>query len=553
MKKHFFENQRNSVMNSQNFFYVFIFIVLLLTSCKKELTVPKDSIAVKGSKDAIIPLDFNWEGTDPNFNWMPQPPGMTPIPLVWTGPSDIDPDIIKDCKKSDGWFLVYNTFTYDPSNFSYNPYYVLYNRYRGIMRIFLYVNSVSGVAGSTYLQDGIDLKTTSYSLLNFAGAEVVDASKNQSRFDKAEPKPVTGPPFANFKWYMLQYEFAYDPKLVATTDAHPPQFWFYVNGVDISNVNLGGTQKGTLNGTIGSSGSTNMISKIISTVAPTAGILAAVGTNYIDKHKGDPDGGNCSTCQPAGSNDLGIPISTFDAISKGLSSAVSSGVSSIPGTVFNLLSAIIGGSSASSQQQVSLNLSTQINLTGSMTSSFSFPSSPMPNYLPGTLKANTDGSYNVVGYVPSYNAPLGVFNISNTPTVTLNYMCNFDGVRYVQVYTYTLDNNSFSIQWNPEVLNNATILSLTKEVVIRTNSNDISSYLIHQTGRVETIKGTPYWWTGSNGFQAVYFTRDTYKPVHFGGEIYLRISFVVHPNNGAPDVAIVKTFNVNQQIINPTY
>lgn len=546
MKKQLFKNQTNSIMKLERLFCACTLSMFLFTSCNNELTDQKDSISVKGSKVWIQPYTFNWE--DPNLNWMPYPSGgsVAPIPLPWNGQgslsSTLDPDVLNDRKASDGWVLLYSTFS--PTILTYNPYFILYNRYRGLMRIFMYVNN-SSFGSSSYLKNAITQPTNQYKILNFAGSEVVDVSTNQTKVTKIEPVPVDGSsPFATFKWYMLQYELAYDPNIVATTSVNPPQLSFNINSVDITQVNLGGEVTGTLKGAVGATGPSDIFSNITSQIKPLGtGVLAAVGNSALSKFATTGDK----------NNSLGLSNGLFTSISSGLTSLVTKATNSIPGTVVSILSGIIGGSSGSAGQTVSLNLKADISLAGTMTNTTALPSTPASFYFPGSLLADGNGNYNVQGYVPLYNKPLGVFNLSAKPTVTLDYICFPNFGRYCQLYKYYLDNNSFNIQWNPDVLENATIQHLTKEVIIRTNSSNISSYLTNQSGRVETIQGSYNWWTGSDGFQALFTTPDTYKPVHFGGEIYLRISFVVHPNNGAPDVAIVKTFNVNQRIINPTY
>ncbi|HEY4788606.1 MAG TPA: hypothetical protein VIH57_21295 [Bacteroidales bacterium] len=528
--------------------------LLLFTGCQKDLTNPSGKISVKGSSDFIVPTSFNWEGTDPNFNWMPQPPGKDPIPTVWTGASDIDPEILKDCKSMDGWVLVYSTFTYDINNYSQNPYYILYNKYRGIMRVFLYVNSVSGIANSTYLQDGIDLKTTSYSLLNFNGVDVADVSQNKSRFDKAEPKPVSGPPFANLKWYMLQYEFAYDPNIVATTDAHPPQFWFYVNSVNIDSVRLGGTQQGTLNGTIGSSSSssTNLFSNVANTLGKPlgTGALAAVGSNFFENHY-DPTLGLGLT---GSNNNLGLSNSVFESIRNGVNSALSTAAGNLPGAITNIFSAIIGGSSAT-PQTVSLNLSTTINLKGSISSSFSFPSSPIPNYIPGSLKDDGTGNYNVVGYVPLYNQPLGVFNLKNRPIIKDVRWFDFypiwdeygeeDNEAFYGHDQYTVDPTSINIIWNPAVTSVATISNIHTEVVLNEDNSHWANIPVMgggsggSSGGKEEKLGSTRVWTGT--------TLTSWLDCSFlvFPDTYVRISFNVTPNNGAPMFTIIKTFKAD--------
>lgn len=187
-----------------------------------------------------------------------------------------------------------------------------------------------------------------------------------------------------------------------------------------------------------------------------------------------------------------------------------------------------------------------------MTNTTALPSTPASFYFPGSVLADASGNYNVQGFVPLYNNSLGVFNLSAKPTVTCDYQWNNIGM---QIYHYLVVNSSYSIQWNPALLSVATIGAFSTEVVIKTNANDITSYLTGMSGSKETLQGTSNWWTGRGGFfDAVYRVPNNSAPrvLFRDNEVFVRISFVVYPINGAPAVAIVKTFNANKQIINDT-
>lgn len=519
--------------------------LFFLASCQKEQLNSPDKIAVKSSTDAIFPYSFNWE--DPNLNWMPYPSEQARISPPWTGQgslySIIDPDVLTDRKASDGWVLLYSTFSY--VTFTYNPYFMLYNKYRGLLRIFMYVNN-SSFASSSYLKNAITLADSQYSILNFAGVDIVDASQNQTRFDKIESAPIDGSaPFTTFKWYMLQYELAYDPTIVPTTSSNPPQMSFYINSINVTQVNLGGTAVGKLNGTIGATGPSDLFSTITSSLSKPlgTGILAAVGSKSFSKFKTSET-----------NNSLGLPNGIFKAISTGLESALSAASGSLPGSVYNILSAIIGGSSASAGQTVSLNLDATISLSGSLTDITSLPSTPNSLYLPGSLMPDAGGNYNVQGYVPLYDQPLGVFNLSNRPTVykhrdTPVRIETEAGIFYSYGDFYSIDDNAINslITFNPNVINSnsdgATISNLTREVVLF--STDLfppgggESASIY--GTLENYNGNDIY-TSTGGVSASYVSVRPY-PVH--SSVAVRISFNVVPNNGGPISTIVKTFLAN--------
>ena len=140
------------------------------------------------------------------------------------------------------------------------------------------------------------------SLLCFLGKEVVDATKNETQYSQIQHMPYDGSsPLATEKWYMIQYELAYDPNLSSTSN----DLWFsiYLKYCNIQTINLGGTQEGAIRGTIGATNSSNLFSKLTETGETIGtGILAGIGTSFIVKNEIDKD---------TGRNRLGLNVEFF--------------------------------------------------------------------------------------------------------------------------------------------------------------------------------------------------------------------------------------------------
>jgi len=543
MKKHLFIDKCCSILNMQKVFYVSVLSLFLLAGCSNEQIDIKKSISVKGSTDVLPSYDFNWETED----FMPTPSDFQiRVPWFYGASGSIcstyPADVYSDYKKADGWIMLYNGFSPTAIVTSANSYFILYNRYRGLLRIYQY-NPVEGLTCSSTVSSGITWNGNGFgnnTTLSFLGSDIVDLAQTKTNYYALEPGPQNGieSPVHPHKWYMFQYELAYDPSLPFTTSPTPPTLTWYVDYANVTAVKLNGEMNGKIAGTIGSSTLNNSLSSALVTGGKDLGTvgIAALGLNYFS------------------SNKLGLPSEVYDKIKTGVASALSTATGKLPGAVVNILSGMFTGGSTSTPQSLKLDLSANLHLEGTLTNNGSlFSGCAIP--FPGTLATNGGNYYYTSGLTPLNNVPLGVFNLSAKPTVDLDYTYIVSGsTGNFHQYLYTLDNNSFTIQWNPDVLSNATILNLTKEVVIKTNASNISQNLFYQTGRVETLQGTPNWWTGVGGFRALFRAPDTYKQVLFGyNEVYVRISFVVHPNNGAPDVAIVKTFKANKNIIHDTY
>ncbi len=70
---------------------------------------------------------------------MPVVPGHPAVPVPWSDQTIQElrpPGLRYDYKKSDGWELVCNSFS-DTLD-SANPFFILYNKYRGVIRYYTY-------------------------------------------------------------------------------------------------------------------------------------------------------------------------------------------------------------------------------------------------------------------------------------------------------------------------------------------------------------------------------------------------------------------------------
>lgn len=115
---------------------ILLFLGMTIFSCQDEITEfasyeNLDNIVTRNIMSrSVIPEQFDWENSD----WMPTPPEQSPIPTPWIGQGSIAStyglDIVNDRKKSEGWELMYSTFRHEGGPLV-NPYFILYNKYRG--------------------------------------------------------------------------------------------------------------------------------------------------------------------------------------------------------------------------------------------------------------------------------------------------------------------------------------------------------------------------------------------------------------------------------------
>lgn len=519
------------------FLFVFLFLFsIYLTSCKKDLGGP--AIPTTGSKDdPIPPFVFNWE----TATYMPSNPANV-VPMPWQGAvGGVDGDIVGDYKSADGWELVYNTFNYSASPYlNQTPpgglYFALYNSFRGLLRFYLYVPS--GTATPTAnIAHGLSLYpqgSTNSSMLNFEGSDITDVAVNKSGIIKTNNQQIN----LMGNWIATQYEIAYDPNISNTSYPSLGLQW-NTQAVNVTGITLNGTQTGTVKNALGTAqgGGFNPGSLF---AGLTKAALQSYGQSAIQSEL----------------NDLPPEPSVQRSFLTGISSALTSAVSgNVGGVITGLFNVVFGGNS-SNAQSVNLVMNTQINLTGNLTNSVGLTNPFL--VMPGQSNSQTAN-----GPIPNYNSIMGVFNITAKPIVqtqstvvaTLPNTCGDPSTSgnigsYAVRLSYTLDNNSYQVVFNPAVTANATITNITSTLLIYdvqpgfayTGNNDVTNGTPETIGLVDAYRAPTYFTFAPIGLQCGYqeAINNLYKAA-------VRISFDVVPNNGAPQSTIVKTFAATLQ------
>ena len=152
---------------------------------------------------------FDWE----NAQYMPVAPGKPAVPVPWSDQAtrNYDPGLRYDYKKSDGWELVYNSWSDSVS--PANSFFILYNKFRGVVRYYTYNEQESNQAVTNFrsLINGIGVaeavRGTTH-MLNYADQLIVDMNANSVHASLIEPWPIV-----QNAWYLSQFEIAYDQNL----------------------------------------------------------------------------------------------------------------------------------------------------------------------------------------------------------------------------------------------------------------------------------------------------------------------------------------------------
>ena len=524
---------------------LFIQASFLLFSCQKELyTSDLVSETENSSKKKATTLttnstaSFNWE-TD---NYVPAKGTTNPLLLPWkSGTTAIHPQYADDYKKEDGWVLAYNTFSPEVylNDASYNYYFALYNRYRGLLRFYHWIPSSS--SPSTYIQHGLSLYGNSNSnILNYNAVEFV-AKSNQSSFSLIENQMLT---HAGGSWYVFEYEMSYDPNISNTSF---PSFGISMipTWVNITEVNLGGTSAGNIDGTIGTAGSSFNLLGFVQKSAMTL-MGGAISQNILALLK---------------------PLNAINAAKyeTELTSTISEAGK---GTVKGIVNGILGLSgTGDSYQKVKLNIKTDIKLNGTMTSNGSLLNVKLA--IPG--QSNAMSNFGV-----TLAEPMGIFSLSAVPKVK-NYVdthiIDYTDDQYNEtrrqeffVNYLTLNNNSYSIIWNPSVINNSTTGAHIENLQVQLidtydapNGYNLPFYSIRleDVGEVYDEFFTMYadnnFLTETNGKYVYAMSKPntslpfiiSYGSTSVTNKLGVRFIFDIVPNNGGKKSKIIKTFDAD--------
>jgi len=442
-------------------------------------------------------------------------------------------DVLYDYKRVNGWKLLYSTFKYSGSPLV-DPYFVLYNVYRGTLRIYFYINSITNTF-SSYIQDAVYLNgLTASHILNYLGTDIVDTESNTCVYNSMRPQPLSGgAPLANNQWYMVEYELAYDPNL-ANIGYNQLRFQVKSDYYQIDTIRLGGEIKTAISGSIGAKSTSAMDlvqSEFQEAKKGVAGVLGVGMLNALGVQSPPSNGSN---------NKVGIKNTVFSSLVSAVTGMASSFFSGLPSFAVSLLNAIIGGSSSSAGTTVSLKAENDIRLRGAITSSGAIGNWSM--YIPGTHFFGT-----ISGYIPLYNELLGVVYFSGDNTLYMQQQSGTgvvemeigEGTLYFQEQ-FTHRDIAFDLQggnyeqnliFNPAVEALANISVISEDLILKEpNSGGLLMNEIELEG---------YELEGPYGYS------DPIPDYEYG----VRFLIEVQPKDGSPASYLYKTFKLTPYLV----
>ncbi|TDS13966.1 hypothetical protein [Sphingobacterium paludis] len=484
---------------------------ILLTGCQKlGLDVsPREDLTIEPRADVQVMSfpTFDWESE----TYVPTPPGTARIHLPWHSTAErmFENSFNDDYASADGWTLLVNTFS--ETEMPQNPYFVLYNKYRGVVRLFVYASQSSAIP-SEYMVFSLGYEgVPQSSMYAYHSAGVIDVSGvapldlSQIIPFKANQQPT---------WYGAEFEVAYDPTIINISGQLNRMRW-QLSSRDFSTVTLGGSAAGTIDGIITQPETKeNLFTRIVG-----AGVNAFLNVKTL---------GLSSVAN----------IIANETVRENVVNATDKAGAGIVG---NFLNGILG-TKGTNESTVDLKINMDINMNGTITASprqiaalsYAIPGANMMNVRPDVI--------------PLYNKPLGVFYISGKPKVNIarqHYIKMINGMavaddQYTN-YLITLDQNSYDLLPNTSLSADAEITVANTELLILNPAaiqlNAGANSVVDEgvgSGNVRKI---------SNNANLRFNPFNNSTTASYGRDLIgVRMTIEVRPRSGSRPTKIVKTF-----------
>lgn len=404
------------------------------------------------------------------------------IPNEWLDPNAYSPTFSERYySRENNWVLVYSNLTKNTTN----KYFALYNTRLGLLRFFVYALSNASGGGSSNSYWGIRIDKST-SLFNFTSgfAEGISQKISTPSYITTSPGIVMDSTFIGGgyqvnNWYGIEVECAYDPSITVGSTYNFQLAGWAVNTTIISGEGrTNGSVTGTIelsapssNFTINLSNMFNQTNSKQNFVADHDGVINGLGEK-IEKGISQNDSffkGLWKNIKSKVTSGIG------DGVKKGLETIFTSGGSIAVKALNGAVNSILGiGGNKSSVGKVDLRLAseTQFKLVSEQTLPGWGTISQIP--IPGCSTNPND--------MPIYNKPLGVWNLTKTPTLVIEGIAHqfYTDTRtyYKGVYNfrYYLDCTQNDLIINSAIKNEVTVSNFNVQIAAQDNNPYIFGY-----------------------------------------------------------------------------
>ena len=390
-------------------------------------------------------LYFDWRQPSWQSNTSCQPLTQIESPFFKTDNLEILRQS-KDMQPEDGWELIRREFGYDDNNnikpdVPEHSYFILYNKFTGVLRVLLKTCRVSDYSGAK-----ITLKfdaTTNYqtSLLDFTST----LKANDEPFTK-NPAAQSTTVFVNdkTKWFYADFPTAYDP----CTCNYQSKINIISQLIQNSSITLDGSITGTITSITNGSGTVNNSGSYSFKDFVNDADKFKKGYSSVDAFISETK--NVAQTFEGPNSDLLKGLTNLQAALKD-NQFLKTGLAAVPWlkAASGLLDFFSGGGKTQPQlvQLMPLAVNLSLKVTGTITTSNQYHDIKFST--PGSLNAQNDPAI-----YPFYNEILGVFNLMNGPKFQYSIYQSLPPYAYTFAYTFNLKS---PVKW---VLNPASNLQL---------------------------------------------------------------------------------------------
>ncbi len=464
----------------------FIYLILFLTNSSIYLTAQHCSEITNTQPGTTINV-FDW--TQEYYDFVIGTPGSPTFESVQSPFFDGNPsnDNIyhinnvtpKDFDDNNGWELVQNHFgtSSDPVS---TPYLVLYNRYEGVLRVFVWIQqSLEG-----YTKAELTFKFFSDEQYQTAALNLINNPNTALNAWLRDNEMHTPNSYINQVggfWLFADYPITYDP----CTCNYSSTLQVLADLIDVSTITLQMEGGGTIEQILGGGNSTPSFGKLVDGAIKNGTKVSKSITGYKNTAEEIYDNYKLKLAQEDGTiknyNDL-TPAEQAKEDEKFKKNVSLPGwVKSIPkiGFAFGLIEHLIGGGKTTPPTPISFEANLEFDISG--TNEDSDPHGSIDFYTPGSVwGANNERQ-------PVYNNILGVFNILKSPEFEIaeddDEGSAFLGEPWFAYYGVTYESRSFLLQMTDEleyVFNPASGLTLVDiKAAIVLEDDDDSPGTIH--------------------------------------------------------------------------
>ncbi len=441
--------------------------------------------------------------------------------------SMIPKEIRDDYTSADGWVLLYNDFYNDEPD----PKFILYNKFRGIVKVFVYVTQSIYTGKDLIWGFGVNTADENISSFNFTKniAKPLNEKESNPAIYVINYNNVSHSFYNSItqgKWYSNQFEVMYDPTLENRENIDFCFQSFAIDKID-TQLNIDNDKIGSYAFTLPSQNNTTSLFYDLRTCLKNN---SNVKLDFQCLTEATP----YLTSYISAQTNLDLKHS----LSEGFSSINTSGLSDNP--MIEALTNTTSVNESNNETKLNCSLKATIVKTNNVTTPFVGPHATFK--YPGTSNTASEK------HLPNYDKPLGVFCITNQPKVELTQDAQWNNVTgsYSVVNHFKLDPTSFSVIINEEVKTACSDIKVNKQIVYNPG---YKHYLIETKGGanlIDSYEGNIRYLSNNEDFREVY--QGTEITNITANQCKIRITITMTPKGQDKQVIIVKEFDPSLSI-----